>query len=320
MTRSALLFGAPETEPGGNVAASSSGQPRAGREPALDASRRGARGRGACSTRSSDGTATVPGRQTRCRSLRTRSTIMTFSALVLRQQAVRRRRAVPLIGADVTRSPSRAQEQLGRGGDDPGGDAAASRGRRRRPRTAPGCRRRARAASAQASASGRRAAGATAPGRGWPGRRRPRGCGARISRTPRDVRGAVEADDVQAAGGRARATGRARRGQRRAAHPVEAPEPDLALEGQRPRPTSRRGRAAAGSSVTSASRSARRPSNQAMPARSGRTVGARGPRYRPGRRRATRASRHAAGAGWTLADDRPLEFETHRSTGRSRRT
>ena len=53
-------------------------------------------------------TATVPGSQTCCRSLRTRSTIMTFSATSLVSIASIAG-AVPLIGLETSRGPSRVR-------------------------------------------------------------------------------------------------------------------------------------------------------------------------------------------------------------------
>ena len=67
---------------------------------------------GCSSTCSSDGTSIEPGSQTRDRSLRTRSTIMTFSSVSLGSSSPAVR-AVPLIGADSTMSPSRRRKSSG---------------------------------------------------------------------------------------------------------------------------------------------------------------------------------------------------------------
>ena len=101
------------------------------------------------------GTRDVPGTQTRLRSLRTRSTIITFSARFLAERSSAAscaaawpgspaRRAVPLIGLDGDAPAGPAQEQLGR----QAGHRAAGHGRGRprraaRSRSPPGRRRRA---------------------------------------------------------------------------------------------------------------------------------------------------------------------------------
>ena len=80
MARSALDFGAPDTDPGGRVAVE---QRRASRTPGRsrpDTVETRWTSPGCSSTAHSASTSTVPGRQTCARSLRTRSTIMTFSA------------------------------------------------------------------------------------------------------------------------------------------------------------------------------------------------------------------------------------------------
>ena len=75
----AASFGAPVTDPGGKVASISSGHPTPGRSrPSTVLTR--CTSPGCCSTASSDGTCTEPHSHTRPRSLRTRSTIITFSA------------------------------------------------------------------------------------------------------------------------------------------------------------------------------------------------------------------------------------------------
>ena len=72
---------------------------------------------GCFSTTQRSGTVTDPVAQTRPRSLRTRSTIITFSAWSFSSRSASVR-PVPLIGPDSTVRPSRRQEELGgRGGD-----------------------------------------------------------------------------------------------------------------------------------------------------------------------------------------------------------
>ena len=78
----AAILGAPVTEPPGNIAASSSGRPASARTRPVTLDTR-------CSTPAIDrgvmssGHATLPGSQTRPRSLRSRSTIITCSAASL---------------------------------------------------------------------------------------------------------------------------------------------------------------------------------------------------------------------------------------------
>src|SRR5947199_155639 len=79
MIRSALDLGAPVTEPGGNVASSSSRHPAPSRSSPRTVETRWTRP-GCSSTAHSAGTVTDPVAQTRPMSLRTRSTIITFSA------------------------------------------------------------------------------------------------------------------------------------------------------------------------------------------------------------------------------------------------
>src|SRR5579859_5656040 len=79
MISSALSFGAPETDPGGKVAPSRSGHEVPGDSSARTVETRWTRP-GCFSTTHRSGTVTDPGRATRDRSLRTRSTIITFSA------------------------------------------------------------------------------------------------------------------------------------------------------------------------------------------------------------------------------------------------
>ena len=90
-------------------------------------------------------------------------------------------RPVPLIGPDSTVRAVAAQEELGRGG----GDLDAVRGQPDVPAYGAGLpRAEQRAPSASTSARPGRAAARTAPGRGWPGRPRPRRCaaGSRVRR------------------------------------------------------------------------------------------------------------------------------------------
>ncbi len=105
MIRSALDLGAPVTEPGGKVAPSRSAQVASGRSSPRTVETRWTRP-GCGSISQSPGTVTEPLAQTRPRSLRTRSTIITFSAWSFssRSAAVR---PVPLIGPDSTVRPER---------------------------------------------------------------------------------------------------------------------------------------------------------------------------------------------------------------------
>lgn len=79
MIRRALDLGAPVTEPGGKAAASSSGQLASSRSSPRTVETRWTRP-GCFSTAHRSGTVTLPVAQTRPMSLRTRSTIITFSA------------------------------------------------------------------------------------------------------------------------------------------------------------------------------------------------------------------------------------------------
>ena len=87
MWSSAASFGAPVTDPGGNVAPTSSAQPTPGRSRPVDGATPGGRGRGAARPRTAPAPSTEPHSHTRPRSLRTRSTIITFSARSLAQEA-----------------------------------------------------------------------------------------------------------------------------------------------------------------------------------------------------------------------------------------
>jgi hypothetical protein len=107
-SRRARSFGVPVTDAGGNVASSKAaiGTSTPTRADTVDTR---CHTPGAGRTTSSSGTVTVPVIATRLRSLRTRSTIMMFSATSLTDArsaagSARRGRA-PLIGLDVTVSP-----------------------------------------------------------------------------------------------------------------------------------------------------------------------------------------------------------------------
>ena len=124
MISSARTFGAPVTEPGGNAARIRSPSPAPGRSVPVTVETR-CQTPGCGSGPSRTGTVTEPGTQTRLRSLRTRSTIITFSARFFAEasssarcaaasSSSAARRAVPLMGLEVTVSAGPAQEQLGR--------------------------------------------------------------------------------------------------------------------------------------------------------------------------------------------------------------
>ena len=112
MTSTAASLGAPVTEPGGNVAASSSAHPTPGRRRPARCSP-GGPARDGSSTAHSSGTSTDPYSHTRPRSLRMRSTIITFSARSLARNGPPGA-AVPLIGRVSTTVARPAEEQLGR--------------------------------------------------------------------------------------------------------------------------------------------------------------------------------------------------------------
>jgi hypothetical protein len=115
ITSSAASFGAPVTEPGGNAARSSPASPTPSRSsPSTSETmcQTPACGR----TSASAVTRTVPGRQTRPRSLRTRSTIITFSARSFSDassSAWPPAGRVPLIGALRTVRPERVRNTSG---------------------------------------------------------------------------------------------------------------------------------------------------------------------------------------------------------------
>ena len=123
MTSRARTLGAPVTEPGGNAAAiSCPSLTPAGSRPRTSETR--CQTPGCASARSRAGTRTLPGRQTRLRSLRIRSTIIMFSArsLAERSSAARwsaaaswpaGRGRVPLIGLDQTAGPVRRRNSSG---------------------------------------------------------------------------------------------------------------------------------------------------------------------------------------------------------------
>ena len=111
MTASAASLGAPVTDPGGNVASRASAHPAPGRIRPSTVLTRCTRP-GCCSSANSDGTVTEPHSHTRPRSLRTRSTIMTFSARSL-SSSDSSSTAVPLIGDERSTSPSRDKKRSG---------------------------------------------------------------------------------------------------------------------------------------------------------------------------------------------------------------
>ena len=117
MTRSALPLGAPDTEPGGKAAARRSPQPTSSSSSARTLDTRWT-SPGCSSTCSRDGTATEPVRATIDRSLRTRSTIITFSA--------------SSFGLQVGRDPPGPLDGAGQDASTPpcGGTARATRGER----------------------------------------------------------------------------------------------------------------------------------------------------------------------------------------------
>ena len=158
---SAAIFGAPVTEPPGNVAARSSASVASSRSVPSTVETRWVT---PASSRSaiSSGQRTEPGSQTRERSFRSRSTIITCSAASFSPSTCSPSGRVPLIGHVQTRRPRRARKSSGeaetiaqpspasvRGANDA---ERARRARRDRPRTArrgagrgsPGRRRRAR--------------------------------------------------------------------------------------------------------------------------------------------------------------------------------
>ena len=105
MAWSTLGLGAPVTDAGGNVAAISAPQPTSFRNVPRTVLTRWC-SPGWASTAHSAGTWIEPGSQTRPRSLRARSTIITFSAwsfALARSDSASR--AVPLIGLVSTRRP-----------------------------------------------------------------------------------------------------------------------------------------------------------------------------------------------------------------------
>ena len=111
MCWSAETLGAPVTDPGGNVAPMASAHPSPGRSRPATVDTRCAKP-GCSSTAHSDGTVTEPHSHTRPRSLRTKSTIITFSARSFTRNPSGVA-AVPLIGDDHNRSPSRSRNRSG---------------------------------------------------------------------------------------------------------------------------------------------------------------------------------------------------------------
>ncbi|AXY50989.1 hypothetical protein YT1_1553 [Rhodococcus ruber] len=112
----ARILGQPVTDAGGNAASSNRAVSTPIRNEAATVDTR-CQTPGAGCTPSRSGTVTLPVSATRPRSLRTRSTIITFSATSLTDARNRAGSApigsVPLIGLDVTRSPWRARNNSG---------------------------------------------------------------------------------------------------------------------------------------------------------------------------------------------------------------
>ena len=160
---SAWTFGAPVTEPGGNVARSSVGVADARAQPARDARDEVPQARVRLGRRARAARRTDPYSHTRPRSLRIRSTIITCSAASLaeaRAASAAARRVVgaarvPLIGAVHDLAAAAAQEQLGR----EAGDAAV----RRVEAAAVGGPQRAQRAAANSVERGRRRSRASQP-------------------------------------------------------------------------------------------------------------------------------------------------------------
>src|SRR5437588_615812 len=111
MASSAASLGAPVTEPGGKPARTSSAQPTWGRKRPRTVLTRW-KSPGWASTAHRAGTSTEPYSHTRPRSLRTRSTIITFSALSLAVNPPGRA-AVPLTGLDSTTRRWRRRKSSG---------------------------------------------------------------------------------------------------------------------------------------------------------------------------------------------------------------
>ena len=107
----ALDFGAPETDPGGYVAANTSRHVAPSRSRPLTVETRWT-SPGWSSKAQSASTDTVPGQHTPDRSLRMRSTIMMFSAWSF-GSICSRVAAVPLIGLVTSRSPRRDRKSSG---------------------------------------------------------------------------------------------------------------------------------------------------------------------------------------------------------------
>ena len=243
MIRRALDLGAPVTDAGRERRREQVGPARPSAQLAAHGRDQVHQARGAASTASRLGhRRRVPGRQTRDRSLRTRSTIITFSASSLgRRSAAVRPGALDRSGLDDVAALTRpAQEQLGRRGRDLHARARAGGGSRR---TAPGCR--PPAAPPARPRRRRRAAARTAPGTGSPGRRRRPRCAPGCDSTPLDV---LPASSERRHAPRGHA-GPAAAGQRPVGHGrLEPRGRQQALVGQRDRPpaaTVERGRVVA---------------------------------------------------------------------------
>ena len=115
MRSTAAIFGAPVTDPPGKTASSSSASPTSGRSrPSTVDTRCSTPASGSATMRS--GQCTLPATQTRDRSLRSRSTIITCSAASFadaRSSARPPVGRVPLIGRVHTRRPRRARKSSG---------------------------------------------------------------------------------------------------------------------------------------------------------------------------------------------------------------
>ena len=115
MRSTAAIFGAPVTDPPGNVARRISASPTPGRSVPSTVETMCSTPASSCVAMSS-GQRTVPGSHTRERSFRSRSTIITCSAASFsdaRSSAAPPRGRVPLIGIVRIRSPRRARKSSG---------------------------------------------------------------------------------------------------------------------------------------------------------------------------------------------------------------
>ncbi len=195
----AASLGAPVTDPPGKVARSELGQADAGTQPALDGRDHVPHARPSAARARYSATRTLPGRQTRPRSFRSRSTIMTCSARSLGLAAIGSPAPAGPRALDRHRAgavAARLQEELRRGRDD---RPAVAVERVRPVRVERGERRLERARRARGTAP----AGA-APGS--PGRRR-RGRSPRAPARPRRVLGRRSRSGANAPARNARSRG-----------------------------------------------------------------------------------------------------------------